>query len=225
MWVLSTLILLSPLLQGYCLYTLTTLSCFVCLLFVCTSTTMSYDLFVKLIGLDLLHYQTSGCSSCRWRRRRRQRCRPSPQQRSPQVSPAGACPKFGASFLIFFLSAKKGGKIRPNLRQNPVDRVWVDGPPDQPDLPAVLAEAILGWEMEWGTCQGNLAQRYKSRKSVYASVLIRQRSWSTMELKSIEGRRRCWKNAVGNSNLRRKRCSLSPTTPASVVEQKPSGGK
>ena len=154
MWVMSTLILFSPLLQGYCLYTLTTLSCFVCLLFVCTLTTMSYDLFVKLIGLDLLltialaKTQTSGCSSCRWRKRRRQRCRPSPQQRSPQVSPAGACPKFGASFLIFCFG-KKGDKIRPNLRQNPVDRVWVDGPPDQPDLPAVLAEAILGWEMVW----------------------------------------------------------------------------
>ena len=113
MWVLSTLILLSPLLQGYCLYTLTTLSCFVCLLFVCTSTTMSYDLFVKLIGLHLLliialaKTQTSGCSSCRWRKRRRQRCRPSPQQRSPQVSPAGACPKFGASFLIFCFGKKR----------------------------------------------------------------------------------------------------------------------
>ena len=126
MQVMSTLILLSPLLQGYCLYTLTTLSCFVCLLFVCTLTTMSYDLFVKLIGLDLLliialaNTQTSGCSSCRWRRRRRQRCRPSPQQRSPQVSPGGACPKFGASFLIFCFD-KKGDKIRPNLRQNPVE--------------------------------------------------------------------------------------------------------
>ena len=135
-------------------------------------------------------------------------------------------PKIWRQFLDF-LFWQKSDKIRPNLRQNPVDRVWVDGPPDQPDLPAVLAEAILGWEMEWGTCQGNLAQRYKSRKSVYSSELIRQhqRSWSTMDLKSIEGRRRCWKNAVGNSNLRRKRCSLSPTTPASVVEQKPSGGK
>ena len=141
MWVMSTLILLSPLLQGYCLYTLTTLSCFVCLLFVCTSTTMSYDLFVKLIGLDLLliialaKTQTSGCSSCRWRRRRRQRCRPSPQQRSPQVSPAGACPKFGASFLIFCFG-KKGDKIRPNLRQTLLTVFeWMALPTNQTFLP------------------------------------------------------------------------------------------
>ena len=92
--------------------------------------------------------QTSDCSSFRWRRQRRRRCRPYPPQRSPQASPAGACPKFGPLFLFQLRNVPKrawlgqiwGTSFWPYLSESPVQ-------PSTLSCPAVRVDPLRnGWK-------------------------------------------------------------------------------